>query len=126
MNASGHAQVDFRAVAPTLAQWYGILIGPITFGFDLLLSYALVPHACSTGHHYVLHVITVAALAVIATGFVSSWMVHQRVPEGASAAGGDPVDRARFLAELGLLFSIFSAVLVIANALPRFILSPCD
>ena len=63
-----HEPVHLHLDSPRglFAQWYGVLIGPLVFGFDLLVSYSLVPHACSTGHEYVLHVMTVACFLVAA------------------------------------------------------------
>lgn len=107
-------------------QWYGVLIGPLVFGFDLLVSYSLVPHACSTGHHYVLHVLTFASLLVVGTGLLSSWRLYQRVPGEMPERGDVLMSRVRFLALAGILLSSFSAILIIANAVPRFVLSPCD
>jgi hypothetical protein len=33
--------------------------GPLAWAIDLGFSYVMAQHACSTGHYYVLHVITV-------------------------------------------------------------------
>jgi hypothetical protein len=85
-----------------------------------------VPHACSTGHQYVLHVMTVASLVIVATGFFASWSVHQRIPGEMPDRGDKMMARVRFMALLGIALTAFTAVLIIANALPRFVLSPCD
>jgi hypothetical protein len=111
-----------RAPAP---QIFGVLIGPLTFGADLVISYALVQHACSTGHHYVLHLVTVICFVVTLSGAWLSWRQYQGV-SNANDEGGSPFDRAHFFALVGIASSLWFAVVIIANALPRFILSPCD
>jgi len=120
--------VDYSAVnsrSAMSAQVIGLLIGPLAFGADLLLSYALVPHACSTGHFYVLHAISIVCFVIVLGGAWMSWQQYQNAREG-SDDGGSPLDRSHFLGLLGLASSLFFAVVIIANAVPRFILSPCD
>jgi hypothetical protein len=119
-------QTDFNAPLPVFAQWYGVLIGPIVFGFDLVASYALVPHACSTGHHYVLHVMTAVCLAIVASGFLGSWGLYRRIPGPMPERADRMMLRARFLALAGMMLSGFSIILVIANEWPRLFLHPCD
>lgn len=111
-----------KATAP---QMIGVIIGPLAFGADLLISYALVQHACSTGHHYVLHLISVICLLIALSGAWLSSLQYQAVRD-ADDEGGSPLDRAHFLALLGIASSLWFAVVIIANAVPRFILTPCD
>ena len=123
-----HEPVHLHLDSPRglFAQWYGVLIGPLVFGFDLLVSYSLVPHACSTGHEYVLHVMTVACFLVVATGLFSSWWLYQQIPGEMPRRGDHLMSRVRFMALAGILLCIFCEVLIIANAVPRFVMSPCD
>ncbi len=111
-----------RAPVP---QVMGVIIGPLAFGADLLISYALVQHACSTGHHYVLHLVSIICLLIALSGAWLSWLQYQAV-SNANDEGGSPFDRAHFVALLGIASSLWFALVIIANAVPRFILSPCD
>jgi hypothetical protein len=108
-----------------LPQFYALLIGPLAWAADLGFSYMSVYHACSTGHFYVLHVISVIALIVALTGAFVGWQEFQAVREG-SDDGGTPLDRSHFMALLGIASSIGFAIVIIASAVPRFILTPCD
>jgi len=116
---------ELRSSRAQTAQVTGLLIGPLAFGADLLLSYMLVEHSCSTGHFYVMHVISVVCFLIVLGGAWMSWQQYQRA-RGGSNDGGSPLDRSNFLGLLGTLSSLFFAVVIIANALPRFVLSPCD
>jgi hypothetical protein len=107
------------------ALWTGILVPPVTFGTDLLLSYALVQHACSTGHFYVMHAITVVAVLIALSAGFLSWREYTRIPE-ADDEGGSPFDRAHFMAIYGMASALGFTLAMIAIAVPRFILSPCD
>ena len=106
--------------------WFGILAGPLTWAFDEGVSYALVPHACSTGHHYVLHIITVISFLIVISGLLAARSAHLRIPAEASLDGGGTFDRSRFMAVLGIAASSAFILVIIAQAIPRFILSPCD
>lgn len=107
------------------AEWTGVLAGPIAFALDLLVSYSLVKWTCGSQHTSVLHLLTVGALLVTAGGAFASWTALAATPEHASSDGGRPVDRARFMALLGLTMSAFFAVVVIANDVPRIVLDAC-
>jgi len=106
-------------------QVIGVVIGPLAWAADLLISYSLVYHACSTGHEYILHVVSAICFVVVIAGAVMSWVQFQQFRDG-SDDGGSPFDRSHFLALFGLLSSIGFAIVIIASAVPRWIFSPCD
>jgi hypothetical protein len=120
---AGFTEVDSRSAISV--QVIGVIIGPLAFGADLLLSYLLVHHACSTGHYYVLHAITVVCLLIVLGAAWMSWQQYLPVRD-ANDSGGSARDRTHFLALFGTISSLFFAVVIIANAVPRWILSPCD
>ena len=108
------------------AVWWGLAAGPLAWGLDLGSSYAVAPHACSTGHYYVLHVITWICFLIALSGFVIALMSHRRLPRPASAEGHLPRDRAFFLSLLGITMSLGFSVVIIAETVPRWILDPCS
>ncbi len=106
--------------------WWSLIAGFAAWGLDLGFSYVLEQHSCSTGHHYVLHVISIFCLALALTGFGTGWVEFGRFPGTTSEEGGSHFDRAHFQALLGMVLSLSFAVVVIAGAVPRWILSPCE
>jgi uncharacterized membrane protein YidH (DUF202 family) len=86
----------------------------------------LAQHACSTGHHYVLHLITIICFLIALTGAAAGYTAYQQLPREVSDKGRRPFDRAYFQVLFGIVFSFSFAVVVIAGAVPRWILSPCD
>jgi hypothetical protein len=108
------------------AEWTGVLAGPIAFALDLLISYSLVKWTCDSQHTAVLHLITLGALLLIAGGAFAAWTALAATPAQASSGGGRPVDRARFMALLGLTMCAFFTVVVIANGVPRIVLDACQ
>jgi hypothetical protein len=105
--------------------WWGILIGPIAWVIDQGLSYSMDQHACSTGTFYELHLITACCFVLALSGLVVAWRQLRKVPSG-EEEGGTPRDRSWFMAWLGILLSIQFAVVVVAMAVPKIVLSPCD
>jgi hypothetical protein len=106
--------------------WFGVLAGPVAWALDEAVSYAITQHACSTGAFYELHIISVVCLLLAISGVVVSRWQLTRVPEGADDEGGSPRDRGWFLARFGIACSLGFALVIIALAVPKIILSPCD
>jgi hypothetical protein len=114
-----------RGEAPAFI-WWAMCAGPLAWGADLGFSYVLAQHACSTGHHYVLHVITIVCGVIALTGVAAAWSAYSAIPREASDKGQRPLDRTYFQILFGIVFSIAFTVVIIAGAVPRWILSPCD
>ncbi len=109
-----------------LALWTGILGPPIVWYADLTASYPLVHPACHSGSMLSLHVVTVLALLLVAGSGLTAWTCLRSVPADASTQGGWPVDRSRFMALVGLGSSALFFLAVIAQAIPRWVLGPCQ
>src|SRR3954453_4943533 len=105
---------------------WSLIAGFFAWGLDLGLSYMLEQHSCSTGHHYVLHVISIVCFLIALSGFFFGVAELRALPQNASEEGGSSFDRAHFQALLGIVFSLSFAVVIIAGSVPRWILSPCD
>ena len=106
--------------------WWMMFAGPIAWACDLGFSYVLAQHACSTGHHYVLHLITVVCAAIALSGFAAAWSAYDRLPEEAREEGARPMDRAHFQILFGIVVSLAFTVVIVAEAIPRWILNPCQ
>jgi hypothetical protein len=103
----------------------GIFTGPVVWAADHTISYALVPHACSTGHHYVLHLATALSLLLTLGGFFLAMTAHNRLARGAEQDADTIFGRDRFMSILGMAMSLAFCVVIIASAIPRFMLDPC-
>jgi hypothetical protein len=106
--------------------WWSLTAGFGAWAVDLGVSYVLEQHSCSTGHHYVLHVVSAVCLAIAVSGFETGLLEYRRFPGDTSEEGGSPFDRAHFQAVLGMIFSLSFAVVIIAGWVPRWVLSPCE
>jgi hypothetical protein len=106
--------------------WVGVGAGPLAWGLDLGFSYAITQHACSTGHHYLLHLITVLTFLLAGAGLWAAHTAWNELPEEADHERGGALGRSAFLAILGYASSIGFAVVIIAGAVPRWILAACQ
>ena len=115
---------DLRWLSP-LSLWSGILAGPFAWAGDLGVSYALVKWTCLHQREGMLRLITLAALLVVATGASMSWLALQRTTD-LPTDGGEPRQRAHFMAVLGLASSALFALAIAAGGIPRWVLDACQ
>ena len=107
-----------------LLVWIGVLGGPLVWACDLQVAYWLVYHACHTNNMLPLYVETLLLMALCVVPFVISWRIFRQFP-AADRQGGQPEDRARFLALAGLGLSVMFFIVLAAAAVPRLVLTPC-
>ena len=107
-------------------QWIVNIIPPALILADLQLGYMLVPYACRTGDslpgHAVHLVMLLACLAFAAVGWQSWERAGRRLPTD----DGSQLGRSRFMAVLGILISVSSALVIAAQWWPSFVLHPCQ
>jgi hypothetical protein len=108
-----------------LPLWTGILAGPLAWAFDLTVSYALVKWVCRTQNYAVLQLISAVSMLIVSAGAAVSWMALSRTPSDAGTDGGHPIQRARFLAIVGLVASALFALQIVAGAIPHWMLDAC-
>ena len=116
---------DVRWLSP-LPLWTGVLAGPLAWAVDLSVSYALVKWTCRVRQEPILHAITLVALVIVIGGAAVSWLALQRTAGAGPTDGGQPRQRARFMAILGLTSSALFALTIVAGAIPRWILDACQ
>lgn len=92
-------------------QWTGVLTGPVVWLFDLGLMYLLVRHSCTSRSSAALFAITLAALLLTALGALAAKV---------------NLERNRFMALGGMMMSGFFFLLVLAEAIPVWVLNPCE
>jgi hypothetical protein len=98
----------------------------VAWAFDLTASYALVTWACLTGRGALMHLLTIASLAMVAAGATVSWLSLQHSADAVPTDGGEPRQRAHFMAILGLTSCALFALTIVAGAIPRWVLDACQ
>jgi hypothetical protein len=116
---------DLRWLSP-LSLWTGILAGPVAWAFDLTAAYAVVKWVCASRNVVVLHVISIAALAMVSGGAVLSWLALRHSADAVPTDGGRPRQRAHFMAILGLTLAALFALQILAREIPNLVLDACQ
>lgn len=105
--------------------WVGVLAGPLAWFLHQQVSYVLATLTCSDAATLVLHVMTAVALLIALAGVGIAWMNWRRTGGEWSARGGGTVARSRFMALAGFLLSALFFLVIVAQGLPNFFMSPC-
>ena len=117
---------QFKSTEGAFALWAGVFAGPVAWIFDQQMKYYLATYGCSTPGRALLHLVTLASLAVVAGGAVLAWRLWQRAGSGWPDGGGGALARSRFMVVLGLMLCALCALLILAQWLPGLFYSPCQ
>jgi hypothetical protein len=105
--------------------WVGLLGGPILWLLNLQATYSLVPWTCRHGKFFLVPLSSLLFLGcTIAAGFIGRISAQRaRLVQSEPDEGMDEV--ALFMSQLGLWMTVLFALLIVAQAIPTFVLSPC-
>jgi hypothetical protein len=116
----------FKLPRGVAALWTGVLGPPVAWTLQFLVMYPVSSLSCvpqyRSQHPILFTATTVAALATTVVCAFLAWDALQHAPEGSTIEGGKPWDRGRFMALLGLLSSALFAAVIVATALPPWML----
>jgi len=106
--------------------WVGFLGAPAAWLFNLQTNLTLVPWTCAHGKFFLVHLSSLFFLGLaLSAGFLvkASCRAVERAPEAGKNEGIHQV--SHFMSVVGLWMSALFSLLIIAQAIPTFILSPC-
>jgi len=114
---------DSRRIA---ALWAGLLVPPLAFLANLEVGYALVPTACKAGNQGMIHLVHLVFLLLSLAAGLIAWRSWNTYGSEWSGAEGGPLARSRFMAGSGLTGSALFSLVIVAQWLPGFALTPCQ
>jgi len=116
---------DLQATTPK-GLWLLPLLGPVITAIEMQINFVLVRLACSAQRNVGLYAVIIAAIALtLATAFValSIWIQAGRTwPTDAP----DVATRIRFIAVLGILSSVQSLLVIVAQGIATIQFDPCQ
>lgn len=124
MTGAGRARSP--GLPPTAVQWVGLLLAPAAFFTHLQLGYVLVYRACRSHTNVWVHLAGATSVALAALGTWTAWRVWARAGRTTSVEGADAAARARFLGLAGLGTGALFVLLLVAQWMTAFVLSPCQ
>lgn len=119
------SETEGTSARENLALWIGILGSAIIWAIQLQTSYAMVPWACSSGHRWMLPVVSAGFLIAAAIPGVMAWRLWRTMSRARSERETRYAGRRRFMAMLGMMDSAIFFLLILAQGLPVFFIHPC-
>ena len=115
-----------RDVSVGSRAWWPIVGSAIAMLTNVGLGYDLAEWSCLDRSRWAMHAMAAAMFLVCLALWFFAWRVRQRLPDRVEErAGAGSLERARFLAVLGEVASLFFALMIVAQwtAIPT--LHPC-
>ena len=109
-----------------VAQWVGLFLAPAAFFAHLQVTYVLVPWACARSGDVWIHVSGVVSVALALAGSVAAWRAWMRAGREVPGEGGGSLPRTRFVGAAGLGVSATITLVLFAQWLTAFVISPCQ
>lgn len=113
---SGHTPLALRV---------SMILGFIAGGSNLFVNYVLRGRACHSQSLALVHVVTAVCLLFTISGALLGAKVLRQLPKEKNDEGGEPHDRAHFQALLAIGFNAAFTVVVVAVAIPSWMVQPC-
>jgi len=101
-----------------------MLAGPVVWVVYMEASYMLAPLACQTGSTVALHGMSAVSLMIIAVAGLFSWASWKKLSRGGTGRG-QRMSRRSFMAAGGVALSCMFILVIIAQEIPRIMISPC-
>ena len=111
---------------PLLILWVAILTGPLAWFLNLEANFALAPLACTGRGKMFLHLVAAITFIMALTAACTSYVqlnLRTRRADGETAAAPATY---RTLAMAGLVLNAFSLLVIVAQAIPNFMLEGCE
>jgi hypothetical protein len=123
------AEQYFSTNKAKLILFGSVMIGPLVFLSEELVTYIFVPWACSAAGKTPLYLMNYLSLVLVALGgwnAYRSWRDAGRGTGGAlSFELGGVIGRTRFIGFVGMLFSGLFFLAIVATSIPNWIMSAC-
>jgi hypothetical protein len=103
----------------------GLLLAPTVALINQELIYASDMWACGHGMGATIHIVPVLCLVVTIGGIIVSCRNWRAVGGGVEEEAATVGARTRFLALLGIIISVFSSLVIIAQWAAVFVFDPC-
>jgi hypothetical protein len=109
-----------------MPNWPALLVAPLIAFTNGAIAYALVSPSCSHQEVVNLHLLSIASLLACFVVTVPAALNWQRARALAGRAESPAQARHRFLSQVGTLTALLSTLVVLAEWLPVWIVSPCS
>lgn len=117
--------VGRKATTPK-ALWLLVIVGPVITAIQHEIMFILVRPVCSAQATAVLYGITLLAMALTIGSIIVGNGIRKRASEAWPGDGEDLETRVTFIAILGMLSSVISLHIMVAQFIATVVLHPCQ
>lgn len=109
-----------------LALWTGLLAGPTVWLMSFEALFALNPWACIFQTKLALYAVSLGAFVISGAAGLVAWNQWKILGSQLSAETGGALARSRMMAFGGIILSVFSCLIIVAQAIPELVLESCQ
>ena len=109
-----------------MPNWPALLVAPLVAFTNAAIAYALVSPSCSRQELVDLHLLSIVSLLACFVVTVPAALNWQRARALASQVEAPAQARDRFFSQVGTLTGLLCTLVVLAEWLPVWIVSPCS
>lgn len=109
----------------TATLYLGVFLPAAGWLLHLVASFTLATQLCEGRHHWLLHVVLLAALLLAVAGGLLSWRNWRGTGSTFDEDRGGVIGRSNFLAIAGLSSAAFFGLVIVLSEVPNWFLQPC-
>ena len=118
--------VEERQATTPKALWVIMVVGPIITAIAMQLNYVLVRHACSAQRTVALYGVTLLAMALTIVSIIVAGGIWKRARATWPGDDDDLATRVTFIAIVGMLLSVISLHVIVAQFIATIVFDPCQ
>jgi vacuolar-type H+-ATPase subunit I/STV1 len=116
---------ELQATTPK-GLWLLVVLPPIIGAISMETSFVLVRQSCAAQHNVALYLVTLAAMVLTAANAMVAYVIWKRAGVIWPTEAVDLATRIRFIAVVGILSSLMSFLVILAQGIATVQLSPCQ
>jgi hypothetical protein len=124
-NAADHGIGAYTRWPGLLTLTLGVVLGPIVALITQQLIYQSNMWACGRNMHATMHIVPALALAVTIGAAITAYRDWKSVGGGVEEEAATVEARTRFLSIVGMISSVFAALVIVAMWAAIFVFDPC-
>ena len=108
------------------ALWLLVVAGPAIVAMEQQANYVLVRQACSMQRNVALYVVTIVAMLLTIVTMMIAVSILRRAGAEWPTESSDLANRIRFISVLGILSSVMSFLVILAQGMATVNFDPCQ
>ena len=106
--------------------WLLMIAGPIIVAIEQQINFVLVRQACSMQRNVALYAITIVAMLLTIATVMIGVSIWRRAGAVWPTEAVDLANRIRFISVLGVLSSVMSFLVIVAQGIATVVFNPCQ